>query len=35
MPLGKIQIKDGTKVIGTVILKNDSGGDLKIRLKQS
>ena len=34
VPLGKIQIKDGTKVIGTVILKNDSGGDLKIRLKK-
>ncbi len=34
VPLGKIQIKDGTKIIGTVILKNDSGGNLKIRLKK-
>jgi hypothetical protein len=34
VPLGKIQIKDGTKVIGTVNLKNDSGGNVKIRLKK-
>jgi hypothetical protein len=34
VPLGKIQIKDGTKIIGTVGLKNDSGGDVSIRLKK-
>ena len=33
--LGKIQIKDGAKVIGTVTLKNDSGGNVKIRLKKA
>ena len=34
VPLGKVQVKDGTKVIGTVLLRNDSGGELKIRLKR-
>lgn len=34
VPLGKVQVKDGSKVIGTVLLRNDSGGELKIRLKQ-
>jgi hypothetical protein len=34
VPLGKIQIRDGAKVVGTVNLKNDSGGAVKIRLKK-
>lgn len=34
VPLGKVQIKDGSKVIGTVNLRNDSGGHLTIRLKK-
>ena len=34
VPLGKVQVKDGSKVIGTVNVRNDSGGDLVIRLKK-
>jgi large repetitive protein len=32
--LGKLQILDGSKVIGTVTMKNDSRGDVQIRLKK-
>ena len=34
VPLGKVQVKDGSKVIATVTVKNDSGGELTIRLKK-
>ena len=34
VPLGKVQIKDGSKVVGSVNIKNDSGGDMVIRLKK-
>jgi hypothetical protein len=34
VPLGKVQVKKGSKVLATVVVKNDSGGDLRIRLKK-
>jgi len=34
VPLGKVQVKKGTKVLATVQLKNDSRGDLTLRLKK-
>jgi hypothetical protein len=34
VPLGKVQVRRGTKVIATVNVRNDSGGELKIRLKR-
>lgn len=34
VPLGKVQVRKGTKVLATVTLKNDSRGDLTIRLKK-
>ena len=34
VPLGKVQVKDGKKVLATVQLKNDSRGNVVIRLKK-
>ncbi len=34
VPLGKVQVKEGNKVLATVQLKNDSRGNVVIRLKK-
>lgn len=34
VPLGKVQVKEGSKVLATVQLKNDSRGNVTIRLKK-
>ena len=34
VPLGKVQVKEGSKVLATVTVRNDSNGELTIRLKK-